>query len=136
MRIKPKNPKVQRIRRIAVGAVALCAVLFILLRNQDTGLHLEDDESAPPPETATTAVPEGISGEGDLDWEYPEGWVDYSDLPAREDLGDEDPGDEDLGDEDFGDEDEDWDEDEDFNDDDDDDDCDDDDDDEDDEIYE
>ena len=54
MRIKPKNPKVQRVRRIVVGAVALCAVLFVLLRSQNTGLQLED-ESAPLPETATTA---------------------------------------------------------------------------------
>jgi D-alanyl-D-alanine carboxypeptidase len=90
MRIKPKNPKVQRIRRIAVGAVALCAVLFILLRNQDTGLHLEDDESALPPETATTAVPEEFSIPGEIDWEYPPGWIDYSDLPPVEELGDED----------------------------------------------
>ena len=90
MRIKPKNPKVQRIRRIVVGAVALCAVLFILLRSQNTGLQLDDDESAPLPETATTAVPEEFAIPGEIEWEYPPGWVDYSDLPPVEELGDED----------------------------------------------
>ena len=89
MRIKPKNPKRQKIRRIVVAAAALCLVLFVLLYS-GRNTPVAEDESAPLPETATTAVPEGISGEGEIDWEYPEGWIDYSDLPAREDLGDED----------------------------------------------
>ena len=76
MRIKPKNPKVARVRRIIVGAVALCAVLFILLWRQNDALKLEDDESAPLPETATTAVPEEFAIPGEIDWEYPEGWID------------------------------------------------------------
>ena len=53
MRIKPKNPKVLRARRIIVGGVALAAVLFVLLRpNTDSSLSTE--ESAPMPETAAT----------------------------------------------------------------------------------
>lgn len=59
MRIKPKNPKVLRARRIIVGGVALAAVLFVLLRpNTDSSLSTE--ESAPMPETA--ANPRSGSG--------------------------------------------------------------------------
>ena len=51
MRIKPKNPKVLRARRIIVGGVALAAVLFVLLRpNTDSSLSTE--ESAPMPSHA------------------------------------------------------------------------------------
>ena len=89
MRIKPKNPKTQKIRRIVVAGVAAVVVLFVLLRTQNNGL-LPEDESAPIPETATTAVPEGIAGTGEIEWEYPPGWIDYSDLPDAEELGDDD----------------------------------------------
>ena len=63
MRIKPKNPKVLRARRIIVGGVALAAVLFVLLRpNSDGSLSME--ESAPMPETAATPVPEAEDATG------------------------------------------------------------------------
>lgn len=88
MRIKPKNPKVLRARRIIVGGAALAAVLFVLLRpNTDSSLSTE--ESAPMPETAATPVPEAEDAQGELNWQYPPGWVDYSDLPDKETLGDE-----------------------------------------------
>ena len=88
MRIKPKNPKVLRARRIIVGGVALAAVLFVLLRpNTDSSLSTE--ESAPMPETAATPVPAAEDAQGELNWQYPPGWVDYSDLPDKETLGDE-----------------------------------------------
>lgn len=88
MRIKPKNPKVLRARRIIVGGVALAAVLFVLLRpNTDSSLSTE--ESAPMPETAATPVPEAEDAQGELNWQYPPAGVDYSDLPDKETLGDE-----------------------------------------------
>ena len=88
MRIKPKNPKILRARRIIVSGVALAAVLFVLLRpNTDSSLSTE--ESAPMPETAATPVPEAEDAQGELNWQYPPGWVDYSDLPDKETLGDE-----------------------------------------------
>ena len=37
MRIKPKNPKLLRARRIIVGGAALAAVLFVLLRPASNG---------------------------------------------------------------------------------------------------
>ena len=89
MRIKPKNPKVLRARRFLVGAVALAAVLFVLLRPDSNG-SLSTEESAPLPETAATPVPEADNAEGELNWQYPPGWIDYSDLPPKETLGDED----------------------------------------------
>ena len=68
MRIKPKNPKVLRARRIIVGGVALAAVLFVLLRpNTDSSLSTE--ESAPMPETAATPVPEAEDAQGELNWQ-------------------------------------------------------------------
>ena len=77
MRIKPKNPKVLRARRIIVGGVALAAVLFVLLRpNTDSSLSTE--ESAPMPETAATPVPEAEDAQGELNWQYPPGWVESS----------------------------------------------------------
>ena len=41
------------------------------------------------PETAATPVPEAEDAQGELNWQYPPGWVDYSDLPDKETLGDE-----------------------------------------------
>ena len=89
MRIKPKNPKVLRARRFIVGGVALAAVLFVLLRPDSDGT-ISTEESAPLPETAATPVPEADDAEGELDWQYPPGWIDYSDLPPKDELGDED----------------------------------------------
>ena len=87
MRIKPKNPKVLKLRRIILGAAALAAALVILLyETQDT---IPTESSVDVSEIAA-AAPEGEEIKGELDWEYPPGWVDYSDLPAKEDLGDED----------------------------------------------
>ncbi len=88
MRIKPKNPKMQKIRRIVVGGVAACAVLGILLHGQQRA-GSPDDEALSLPESAVSQLAPGEEIPGELDWEYPEGWVDYSDLPAKEDLGDE-----------------------------------------------
>ncbi len=88
MRIKPKNPKLLRARRIIVGGAALAAVLFVLLRPASNG-SLSTEESAPLPETAATPVPEAEDAQGELNWQYPPGWIDYSDLPAKETLGDE-----------------------------------------------
>ena len=89
MRIKPKNPKYLKARRVVIGAVVLAAVLAVLLHSNSDST-LSTDESASMPETAATPVPESEDAEGELSWEYPEGWVDYSDLPDKETLGDED----------------------------------------------
>ena len=86
MRIKPKNQKVQAIRRGILGVGALGLVLFLLLSGRSEE-DMEDMDLAPV-EVATTAVPEEFSVPGELDWEYPPGWVDYSDLPDLQDLGD------------------------------------------------
>ena len=88
MRIKPKNPKAQKLRRAAVSVIAAAAVLAVLLSTRNVGTPAED-ESAPAPEAAATAPPEGIAGVGEIEWEYPPNWVDYSDLPPEEELGDE-----------------------------------------------
>ena len=88
MRIKPKNPKVQKVRRYVVGGVALCAVLTVLLSSQRND-GIPADEGAPLPDTAIGAVTAEEEIPGEIDWEYPPGWVDYSDLPPLEDLGDE-----------------------------------------------
>ena len=89
MRIKPKNPKLQKIRRAAVGVVATCAVVGLLLHGQQrTGIP--DDSALSLPDSAVSEVSPEDQIPGDLDWEYPEGWVDYSDLPDRDTLGDDD----------------------------------------------
>ena len=88
MRIKPKNPKYLKIRRLVVGGAATAAVLVVLLTGREQGPSPEE-ESTNLPETAVTGVSEEDAIPGELDWEYPEGWVDYSDLPALEELGDE-----------------------------------------------
>ena len=88
MRIKPKNPKLIKARRIAVGAVAACAVLTVLLANRG-GDTLPDEDSAPLPETAVASLSPEDAITGEIDWQYPEGWIDYSDLPPLESLGDE-----------------------------------------------
>ena len=89
MRIKPKNLKLQKIRRIAVGTVAACAVVGVLLHGQErTGLP-DDDGALSMPESAVAELAPEDQIPGELDWEYPEGWVDYSDLPDRETLGDD-----------------------------------------------
>ncbi len=87
MRIKPKNQKVLAVRRGILGVGALGLVLFLLLSGRSEE-GMEDVDLAPV-EVATTAVPEEFSVPGELDWEYPPGWVDYSDLPDLQDLGDE-----------------------------------------------
>lgn len=91
MRIKPKNPKVQRLRRVLLGAVGLAVILFALLRLPDSPKTEVADPAAA--EVTATAIPAEIAdpaaAQGELSWEYPEGWVDYSDLPAKEELGDE-----------------------------------------------
>ena len=89
MRIKPKNPKLQRVRRIVVGGVAVCAVLGILLSSRKEGAG-PDDEGAPLPDTAVVGYSVEDQIPGEIDWAYPEGWVDYSDLPDKSELGDED----------------------------------------------
>ena len=88
MRIKPKNPGLLTVRRIILGLVGLAAVLAVLFIGRDKGSLLED-ESDRPTEVAATAVPQEYTVPGELDWEYPPGWVDFSDLPALETLGDE-----------------------------------------------
>ena len=88
MRIKPKNPKLQKLRRIAVGAVAACAVVGVLLHGQQSSL-VPDEGTYAMPESAVAEPAAEDQIPGDLDWEYPEGWVDYSDLPEKESLGDE-----------------------------------------------
>ena len=92
MRIKPKNPKVQRLRRVLLGVAGLAVILFVLLRLPDSPKTEIVDPAAA--EVTATAIPAEVANpavaSGDLAWEYPEGWVDYSDLPAKEELGDED----------------------------------------------
>ena len=76
------------LRFSALLCLCAAAVLFVLLRpNTDSSLSTE--ESAPMPETAATPVPEAEDAQGELNWQYPPGWVDYSDLPDKETLGDE-----------------------------------------------
>ena len=89
MRIKPKNPKLLKVRRIVVGGVAVCAVLALLLSNHRNG-GIPEEDSAPLPDTAVAMPDPEDQIPGEIDWDYPEGWVDYSDLPAKEELGDED----------------------------------------------
>lgn len=89
MRIKPKNVKWLKLRRILLGVTALGVVLAILLQPQNEAATLSRDEAAGIPEIAATAVPEGVESKGEIAWEYPEGWVDYSDLPDKSLLGDE-----------------------------------------------
>ena len=88
MKIKPKDPRYLKIRRVVVGGVAACAVLAVLFSGRSRGPSPED-ESTDLPETAVVGVTEEDSVPGEIDWEYPEGWVDYSDLPPVEELGDE-----------------------------------------------
>ena len=88
MRIKPKNPKLQKLRRIAVGAAATCVVVGMLLHGQQRNLVLDEGSYAMPDSAVEQLAPEDQIP-GDLDWEYPEGWVDYSDLPDQEHLGDD-----------------------------------------------
>ena len=87
MRIKPKNPKVLRVRRIVLGILGFVAVLVVLLWPK--GSDELPDDTAVETESAVTANLDGELTAGELDWEYPEGWVDLSDLPPRESLGDE-----------------------------------------------
>lgn len=87
MRIKPKNPKVVKIRRYVVGGAAVCVVLGVLLSRQGDPLQGEDTA---PADKASDAVHAAEEIPGEIDWEYPPGWVDYSDLPPQEELGDED----------------------------------------------
>jgi len=87
MRIKPKNPKYLKIRRIVIGGVALAAVLGVLLSTRESG-GLEEDAASLPEGAVTSLAPEDqIPGE--INWEYPPDWVDYSDLPDKEELGDD-----------------------------------------------
>ena len=88
MRIAPKNPKMQKLRRIIVGSVAACVVLGVLLHTRQ-GTGTPDDEAQSMPDSAVTQLAPGEEIPGELDWEYPEGWVDYSDLPDKDLLGDE-----------------------------------------------
>ena len=88
MRIAPKNPKMQKIRRFVVGGVAACVVLGVLLHTRQ-GTGTPDDEAQSMPDSAVTQLAPGEEIPGELDWEYPEGWVDYSDLPDKDLLGDE-----------------------------------------------
>ncbi|MBR6114480.1 MAG: M15 family metallopeptidase [Oscillospiraceae bacterium] len=88
MRLKPKDPKKQKLRRVIVGGVAACAVIGLLFYSRDSGISPEDLGGSQP--DAAVAGPFGEEQiPGELDWEYPEGWVDYSDLPASETLGDD-----------------------------------------------
>lgn len=88
MRIKPKNPKLMKLRRFLVGALALCLVLGLMFFHRK-GADVPEEESAPLPETAVTILSPEDEIPGEIDWEYPPGWVDYSDLPDEETLGDE-----------------------------------------------
>lgn len=87
MRIKPKNPKYLAVRRAVLGVAGLAAVVFVLFVGLDNSAQPEDE--SPLPEHAAGAVQEAEAIPGELDWEYPPGWVDYSDLPPIETLGDE-----------------------------------------------
>ena len=87
MRIKPKNPKYLKLRRIIIGSVALCGVLAVLLSVR-SGETAEDDAAAAPDAAVASLAPEDqIPGE--IDWEYPPGWVDFTDRPDKDDLGDD-----------------------------------------------
>ena len=90
MRIKPKSQKWLKLRRFLLGVAALALVLLTLFRTRNDSAHLATDEAAGVPDTAATAVPEGAESNGEIAWEYPEGWVDYSDLPDKSLLGDDD----------------------------------------------
>ena len=60
----------------------------VLLHGQQRNLVLDEGSYAMPDSAVEQLAPEDQIP-GDLDWEYPEGWVDYSDLPDKELLGDE-----------------------------------------------
>lgn len=87
MRIRPKNPRALKLRRVALGAAGFAVVVIILLLPRGAGKLEEETDTA---EQITVELPEGEAAEGELDWEYPPGWIDFSDLPPREELGDED----------------------------------------------
>ena len=88
MRIKPKNPKALKLKRILLGLLGAAVVVVVLLypTNNKT---LVDDSTPVTDIPSTTAAPE--EGEGnEIEWEYPPGWIDYSDLPDKSLLGDDD----------------------------------------------
>ena len=87
MRIKPKNPKYLKIRRYVIGGVALAGVLAVLLAPRDSAQL--DDEAVALPDTAVTSLTPEDQIPGEINWEYPPDWVDYSDLPDKELLGDD-----------------------------------------------
>ncbi len=86
MRIKPKNPKYLKIRRWIIGGAALAGVLLLLATPRNSG-EIEEETAAPDSAVAGLSPEDQIPGE--IDWEYPPGWVDYSDRPDKEDLGDD-----------------------------------------------
>lgn len=86
MKIKPKDPKVLKIRRCVVAGVAVGAVLAVLLVTRRSEVAQGDGADLP---DAAGAVQREEEIPGEIDWEYPPGWVDYSDLPPEEELGDE-----------------------------------------------
>ena len=87
MRIKPKKPKYLKSRRYVIGGVALAGVLAVLLTPRNR--TLVDDEAASLPDTAVASLAPEDQISGEIDWQYPPDWVDYSDLPDKEELGDD-----------------------------------------------
>ena len=79
------------LKRIILAVLAVSLALFLLLGQRDTG-DIAVDEAADAPESSAAEDPTAgvTASEGELDWEYPPGWIDFSDLPDKQILGDED----------------------------------------------
>lgn len=78
------------IKRIILAVLAVSLSLFLLL-GQRSGDDIVVDEAADAPENSAAEDPTAgvVAAEGELDWQYPPGWIDFSDLPDKMTLGDE-----------------------------------------------
>lgn len=79
------------IKRIILAILGVSLALFLLLsQREQSGIVLDEAADAPENSAAEDPTAGVIASEGELNWEYPPGWVDYSDLPEKSQLGDED----------------------------------------------
>ena len=84
-----RRKRARKIKQIILGVAALALVVGVLLYRGEQALVMDEgDDTVTGSGAAATPVPS--VADGDLSWTYPPGWVDYSDLPDKETLGDED----------------------------------------------